>query len=46
MGGVRGTGDVMRDARQPVRKKMEGMDGGALLVCPPLELRRLRTEKR
>lgn len=27
MGGVRGTGDVMRDARLPVRKKIEGRDG-------------------
>lgn len=29
MGGVRGTGDVMRDARLPVmEKKIEGMDWG------------------
>lgn len=38
MGGVRGTGDVMRDARLPVRKKIEGRDGwvwrGGTVVYP------------
>lgn len=29
MGGVRGTGDVMRDAQLPVREEMEGTDGGS-----------------
>lgn len=46
MGGVRRTGDVMRDARLPVRgEKMECMDGGSarvVLVCTLLEPGRLR----
>lgn len=41
MGGVRGTGDVMRDAPLPVRKKWRARIGGGLLMRTPLELRRL-----
>lgn len=46
MGGVRGTGDVMRDARLPVmEKKNRGHEIGGLggvLACTPLEPRRLQ----
>lgn len=41
MGGVRGTGDEMRDARLPVRVKNGGQGWGGYR-CVTVELRRLR----